>query len=62
MRERAKIASNGTAAGREIIGALNELLETVESRKPLHSMFTVRTVEPPEDLRFYNARGQLARS
>lgn len=51
LRHRAR----GTAAGREIIGALTELAEVLESGRPERSRFTVRTVELPDDPRSYDA-------
>lgn len=39
----------GTAAGREIIGALTELAEALESGESLEKRFTVRTVQLPDD-------------
>ena len=46
---------NGTAAGREIIGALTELAEALESGEPLGRRFTVRTVEMPQQPSPYDA-------
>ena len=46
---------SGTAAGREIIGALTELAEALESGEPLERQFTVRTVEMPEQPGAYDA-------
>ena len=51
---------NGTAAGREIIGALTELAEALESGKPLGRRFTVRTVEMPEQPGTYDAEAVKA--
>jgi DNA-binding transcriptional regulator YiaG len=47
----------GTKAGREIVGALTELAEVIESGQPLRSRFTVRTVAMPDDPFEYDARG-----
>ena len=44
-----------TAAGREIIGALTELAQLLESGRPERTRFTVRTVELPDDPRPYEA-------
>ena len=49
----------GTAAGREIIGALTDLLESLETGRPHETQFTVRTVEVTEP-GAYDAAGVLA--
>jgi DNA-binding transcriptional regulator YiaG len=46
-------ATKGTAAGREIISALRELAEVLESGQPERSRFTVRTVQLPDEPRRY---------
>jgi DNA-binding transcriptional regulator YiaG len=49
--------AKGTKAGREIIEALTELAEVIESGEPLRSRFTVRTASVPDEPRVYNAAG-----
>lgn len=48
--------AKGTPAGREIIEALTELVEAVESGEPLERRFTVRTVELPDEPGPYDAK------
>jgi len=58
MNKRKRIRkTKGTAAGREIIGALTELAEVLESGQPLQSHFTVRTAMAPRRPSAYNASG-----
>lgn len=45
----------GTPAGREILSALTELAEVLESGRPEHEVYTIRTVELPDDPRPYSA-------
>lgn len=54
-RQRAR-RLRGTRAGREIIGALTELVDAIESGEPIAQRFTVRTVELPDEPRAYNAK------
>ena len=48
MKKRPKAKSKGTPAGREIIAALTDLVETLKAGTPLESKYTVRHVSTPD--------------
>jgi DNA-binding transcriptional regulator YiaG len=49
--------AKGTKAGREIVEALTELAEVIESGQPLRTRFTIRTASVPDEPGTYDAAG-----
>ena len=56
LKKRRGGRARGTRAGREIIEALTELVQAVESGEPLERQLTVRTVELPGEPEPYAKR------
>jgi len=59
-RGRPSKGPKGTAAGREIIGALTDLLASMDGAGPAPATLTVRTVELPDEPRAYSAEAVRA--